>query len=82
MAAGLTGHPLADAGLVLAIVVVVLWGARRLIIAAAAPDDPVGPARRPGASALPPPRVCPAADCATPNRPDASFCRRCGTKLD
>jgi hypothetical protein len=72
---------LANAVSIVAAALLALVVARRLIIAAAGPDESGGEPRRPGAGALPPPRTCPAADCATPNRPDAIFCRRCGTRL-
>jgi hypothetical protein len=82
MPASWLGSPFADAGAILAATLVVLVVARRLIIAAASgPDPDARPPRRPGAGALPRSRICPAGDCAAPNRLDALYCRRCGTKL-
>ncbi len=73
--------PLANALFVVLAALVILGVARRLIIHAAGPDEK-GPARRPGAGALPKARVCPNGDCTAPNRPDALYCRRCGTRID
>ena len=60
----------------------VLLVARRVIIAIGGPQEKPATPRRPGGVTLPPPRTCPAEDCGSPNRPDALYCRRCGTRLD
>jgi hypothetical protein len=74
--------PLVNALFVVLAALVILGVARRLIIQAAGPAEKGGEPRRPGAGALPGARVCPNADCAAPNRPDALYCRRCGTRID
>ena len=75
-------NPLANALFVVVAALVILGVARRLIIHAAGPVEKGRPPRRPGAGALPPSRMCPNGDCAAPNRADALYCRRCGTRID
>ena len=73
---------LANVAVVLAAVLAFLVLARRLLLGAATDrDQGSGRVRRPGPPPLPRAKVCPNGDCSAPNRPDANYCRRCGTKL-
>jgi len=74
-------NSLANSGLVLVAILIVLCVARRMLLGAATDRDQAGDVRRPGPPSLPRPKICVNPDCEAPNRPDAIFCRRCGTKL-
>ncbi len=74
-------NSLANSGLILVAVLIVLFVARRMLLGAATDRDQAAGLRRPGPPSLPRPKVCGNRECEAPNRPDALFCRRCGTKL-
>jgi hypothetical protein len=83
MTSPVLASPLLNAALVLAAVFAFLLLARHLILGAATDRDQRGGGspRRPGPPPRPRPKVCPNHDCSAPNRPDANYCRRCGSKL-
>jgi hypothetical protein len=74
--------PLGGLAILLLAALLALFWARRLIIRVASGPDRRGAAsRRPGAGALPTPRICENENCRAPARPDAVFCHRCGRRL-
>jgi hypothetical protein len=77
--------PLGTMAIILLVaLLVIFWGRKLIIFVASGPDrrpEKTPTPRRPGASAIPPPRICGNESCAAPARPDAVFCHRCGTRL-
>ncbi len=77
--------PLGTLAIIVLVALLAIFWSRRLIISVASGPDRNPPetssSRRPGAGAIPPPRICTNDDCAAPARADAVYCHRCGKKL-